>query len=128
MPKNVTEATTASGYPHSWICLRCGLNTAPGCLSAAQLADGFKSLRLKPNATEITIDDRCKVYAVKSSIWEIAGVEIGCMCIACLESRLGTMVMPRDFDRRHSCHSLPGTRRLIDRPYGQAAKHSIYNY
>src|SRR5215831_16015926 len=39
----------------------------------------------------------------------------GCVCIGCLEKRLGRKLTPKDFPRRHPFNSLPGTERLIER-------------
>jgi len=39
----------------------------------------------------------------------------GCLCIGCLERRLGRRLTPKDFSRRHPFNKTPGTGRLIER-------------
>ena len=39
----------------------------------------------------------------------------GCLCIGCLEKRLGRVLRPKDFKRGHPFNTLPGTPRLIKR-------------
>jgi hypothetical protein len=50
-----------------------------------------------------SIDGLSNVYMVKSTIWQAAGMVDfgGCLCIACLEKRLGRKLRPRDFVRNH---------------------------
>ena len=64
-----------------------------------------------------TFDEHCEVYTVRDSVWKAAGMEPmgGCLCIGCLEGRLGRRLIPKDFPRRHPFNSLPGTERLIAR-------------
>jgi hypothetical protein len=67
---------------------------------------------------EQTICERSEVYTVKSAIWEAAGMEpmAGCLCIGCLEQRLGRTLTPRDFSRNHPFNNkTPGTERLLAR-------------
>ena len=65
----------------------------------------------------ITIDDRCEVYMVREKVWAEAGMEPygGCLCIGCLEKRLGRRLRPKDFQRNHPFQALPGTDRLLGR-------------
>ena len=68
-----------------------------------------------------TVDELSEVYTVKSKIWKAAGMEPmgGCLCIGCLERRLGRMLRPKDFMPNHPFNSFPGTERLLarrDRP------------
>jgi hypothetical protein len=42
----------------------------------------------------------------------------GCLCIGCLEKRISRTLVPKDFDRRHAFHVLPGTARLLNRRDG----------
>ena len=39
----------------------------------------------------------------------------GCLCVGCLEKRLGRSLRPKDFPRRDEFNILPGTKRLIER-------------
>jgi hypothetical protein len=58
-----------------------------------------------------------EVYTVRDAIWEKAGMEPfgGCLCIGCLEKRLGRRLKPKDFDWNHPFNALPGTPRLLNR-------------
>jgi hypothetical protein len=73
----------------------------------------------------LTFDDRCEVYMVRDSVWKAARLEPmgGCVCIGCLEQRLGRRLKPKDFPRRHPFNSLPGTERLIERRDGVVDLH-----
>jgi|SRR5262245_42339514 len=70
-----------------------------------------------PSIAEFIPDEHCEVYMVRDSVWKAAGMEPmgGCLCIGCLEKRLGRTLTPKDFPRRHPLNSLPGTERLIER-------------
>lgn len=113
-------AALEAGIPESWNCIDCGVNTAPGCLTASQLDQALAAIVIAPEATKMTINDWSEVYAVKPAIWKRAGMEDfgGCLCIGCLEKRLGRTLMPKDFDRKHSFHAYPGTERLLSRRDG----------
>jgi hypothetical protein len=102
-------------------CVDCGHDTAPGLLdraeaereAARQMADGIINWRLP-----MTFDDRSEVYIVHNHIWEAAGMEpgySGCLCIGCLEKRVGHRLAPYDFVADHPFNNLPGTPRLLDR-------------
>jgi len=41
----------------------------------------------------------------------------GCLCIGCLENRIGRKLKPRDFTR-HTFNDMPGTDRLLERREG----------
>jgi hypothetical protein len=43
----------------------------------------------------------------------------GCLCIGCLEKRLGRRLGPKDFLRHHAFMRLPGTERLLNRRDGE---------
>ena len=108
--------------PESWECIDCGVNTAPGCLNRAEMENAAKALgRLsETNAASVkqTIDDCSEVYMVRDAVWKKAGVAPmgGCLCIACLEKRIGRRLKPKDFTRDHSFNQLPtGTQQLLNR-------------
>ena len=46
-----------------------------------------------------TINSWSEVYTVKPAVWKAAGMEPmdGCLCIGCLEQRLGRTLTARDF-------------------------------
>jgi hypothetical protein len=104
-----TEAIRRDGTPESWRCIDCDVDTAPGCQTAAEIA---KEGRIKS-----TIDARAEVYCVHNHIWSAAGMDGfgGCLCIGCLERRLGRELIPDDFDDMHPFAHLPGTPRLMQR-------------
>ena len=58
---------------------------------------------------------------VRSTVWKAAGMEGygGCLCIGCLEERLGRKLKPKDFMRDHEFNAMPGTERLLNRASGQ---------
>ena len=64
-----------------------------------------------------TVDERAEVYTVEPKVWEAAGMELmgGCLCIGCLEKRIGRTLTAKDFVRGHPFNSLPGTKRLLAR-------------
>ena len=106
-------AEAAGDRTDSWACVDCGINTAPGIPNAERM-------RLEIAAfgnIKWTIDENSEVYTVKSPVWKAANMDGwgGCLCIGCLENRLGRRLKPKDFDREHPFHSFPGTERLRTR-------------
>lgn len=104
----------------SWLCVDCGVNTAPGA------PDG-PSLRLDIalyGQSEVSFDRNTEVYTVKDKVWAAAGMRPwnGCLCIGCLERRIGRRLRPRDFQRNHPFNAphIPGTPRLKSRLSGWA--------
>jgi len=59
---------------------------------------------------------------VKPAVWKAAGVADmgGCLCIGCLEKRIGRTLVLKDFNRNHPFYMLPGTERLLNRRDGAA--------
>ena len=57
-----------------------------------------------------------EAYTVRNTVWKAAGMERmgGCLCVGCLEKRLGRRLRPKDFTR-HALNTMPGTDRLIER-------------
>jgi hypothetical protein len=97
-----------------WLCIDCGINTAPG------VHDGKTVLReFALGAESVTdhIGQDTEMYMVRDAIWKRAGMEPfgGCLCVLCLEKRLGRKLKPKDFDWTHSFNDLPGTERLLSR-------------
>lgn len=64
-----------------------------------------------------SIGPDAEVYTVRPAIWKRAGMEDwgGCLCIGCLEKRIGRRLKPKDFLRDHPFNSMPGTERLLSR-------------
>jgi hypothetical protein len=123
--------TDLTGFtPESWVCIDCGINTWPGCPSRIEMERRYDTAAPKTlTATgeelpiaEYTVTDLCEVYTVRSSVWAAAGMEPygGCLCIGCLEKRLGRKLTPKDFMRRHPFNHMLGTARLLERRDGAA--------
>jgi hypothetical protein len=104
--------------PESWACIDCGVNTAPGCSTREQLEQAFTAAAIRNNQhVKQTIDKHSELYMVKDKIWQAAGMEDfgGCLCIGCLETRIGRRLLPKDFSRNHPFNAFPGTKRLLQR-------------
>jgi hypothetical protein len=110
-----------SKTPESWCCVDCGVNTAPGHPDRKEMERLYiKSVAIKKlTGKEIPIaqleyNDQCEVYDVRPSVWKVARIEPmgGCLCIGCLEQRLGRALRWRDFTS-HPCNTMPGTERLL---------------
>ena len=113
--------------PESWDCIDCGINTAPGLPGRVEMERRHNAAGVMQKLTQAdpasmtvvtyTFDEHCEVYTVRDSVWKAAGMEPmgGCLCIGCLEGRLGRRLIPKDFPGRHPFNSLPGTERLIAR-------------
>jgi hypothetical protein len=102
--------------PESWACIDCGINTAPGLLNREQLEQAL-AIDWNDQGVNQTVDEMSEVYNVKPKVWKAAGMEeiAGCLCIGCLEQRLGRTLTARDFVRGHPFNSMPGTKRLLAR-------------
>jgi hypothetical protein len=100
--------------PESWDCIDCGVNTAPGCSTRAEVEQAFAA---NTEGVRQTFNDQTEVYTVKPAVWKEAGMGDfdGCLCIGCLEKRIARTLTPKDFDREHPFHLLPGTKRLLER-------------
>jgi hypothetical protein len=102
--------------PESWNCVDCGIDTAPGCHNRAQMERAFAAIG-DDQGVEQTFDQRSEVYTVRSAVWQKTGLGpmAGCLCIGCLEKRIGRALRPKDFQRGHPLNTLPGTLRLLQR-------------
>jgi len=99
----------------SWLCIDCGINTHPGCSSGPELRIAFA---MGAESDTVRFDNNTEVYSVKDAIWKQAGMRPwkGCLCIGCIEQRLGRQLRPRDFARHDQTWAqLPCTDRLLDR-------------
>jgi hypothetical protein len=63
------------------------------------------------------VDEHSEIYTVHDRLWKRPGMRPwgGCLCIGCLERRLGRWLKPKDFDRDHAFNRMPGTPRLLSR-------------
>jgi hypothetical protein len=104
--------------PVSWCCVDCGINTAPDFPTRSEVWNALKASVFRPteNIATLKFDDKCEVYTVHNKVWAKAGMEDygGCLCIGCLEQRIGRRLKPKDF-ADHAFNNLPGTARLLDR-------------
>jgi hypothetical protein len=100
----------------SWLCVDCGINTAPGLPSGPEMRI---ALKLGTKTVEYCLDTDTEVYHVKDAVWKKAGMRgwNGCLCIGCLELRLGRQLRPNDFAKhdRETWAPLPCSDRLSDR-------------
>jgi hypothetical protein len=107
--------------PESWLCVDCGFNTAPGLKNTRQAQAEAAMLGALWDNDLAGIDQRIgfdsEVYTVRAAVWKKAGMEEmgGCLCIGCLEKRIGRRLKPKDFYRDHPFNTMPGTQRLLDR-------------
>jgi hypothetical protein len=100
----------------SWLCVDCGVNTAPGFPSGPEIRVAFA---LGTKKLQLTMTTDSEVYYVKDAIWEEAGMRpwSGCLCVGCLEQRLGRQLRPKDFARHDdkTWAEMPASDRLLDR-------------
>jgi hypothetical protein len=116
---NVEPPLSLKGHgSESHDCIDCGYNTFPGS-PPRELAEFLMN---RDGEFEVTITGDSELYFVKDSVWKAAGMEPwgGCLCIGCLERRIGRKLKPKDFDRNHIFNRpvLPCTDRLRDRRGG----------
>jgi hypothetical protein len=101
--------------PESWLCVDCGVNTAPGCPNRKEVELAF-ALR---GETESVFTAETEVYTVTRKVWQATGLAErgGCLCIGCLEQRIGRRLKPNDFvqDPLLNGSWIPATRRLRQR-------------
>jgi hypothetical protein len=64
---------------------------------------------------EQSLGDDAEVYTVRDAVWKRAGMPDGCLCIGCLEKRIGRRLKPKDFPRDDTFNLMPGTERLQSR-------------
>jgi hypothetical protein len=104
--------------PVSWACIDCGRNTAPGFPTRGDLWAAFYSpITANPKqGLSMSFGMTTEVYTVRDHVWKQAGMKLfgGCLCIGCLEKRLGRELKPRDFPD-HEFNRMPGSPRLMER-------------
>ena len=109
------------GVVESWCCVDCGVNTAPGCSTRAEIEEAYRNRasRDDDHVGVVGFNTDSEIYTVRPSVWKAAGMEPwgGCLCIGCLERRIGRRLRAKDFDRNHVFNSpeMPCTERLWDR-------------
>ena len=113
----MSEMEQDANITESWVCVDCGITTAPG-VPPGPLT---RMLLARDGSFSVTVNAESEIYMVRSAIWKKAGMKPfgGCLCIGCLEKRLGRKLKRRDFDQRspfeNTAVSLKGTPRLLDR-------------
>jgi hypothetical protein len=115
--KDAQPISAKGTMPESHCCIDCGYNTHPGC-PPRELADFLLS---RDGKCPMTFSAESEVYMAKDEIWRLAGMQPmgGCLCIACLEKRIGRKLRPKDFgDHVFNDPGLPCTDRLRDRRGG----------
>src|SRR5437763_12200156 len=80
-------------------CIDCDYNTFPGA-PPRELAEFLMN---RDGEVPMTYTDECELYYVRDAVWKAAGMEPygGCLCIGCLEKRIGRKLKPKDFDCKH---------------------------
>jgi hypothetical protein len=94
------------------------VNTAPGCTTKAKAeAALYRPGRRTKVVGKMQFSNRTELYAVRNRVWKKTGLKTwgGCLCVGCIEKRIGRKLKPKDFERDHPFNSLPGTRRLLER-------------
>jgi hypothetical protein len=109
------EKAVQDNITESWLCIDCGVNTHPGTLSGPEMR-----IALALNGeVDVHHTEECEVYSVRNTVWKQAGMKPwgGCLCVGCLEKRIGRRLRPKDFDRHDAevWARLPCTDRLLDR-------------
>jgi hypothetical protein len=95
-------------------CIDCGYNTHPGA-PPRELA---QFLMKRDGEIPMSYTDNSEVYIVQDAVWKKAGMEPygGCLCIGCLEKRIGRKLKHKDFPNHpFNNPELPCTERLRDR-------------
>jgi hypothetical protein len=108
------EVSLVGFTPESWRCVECGVETAPGNFGRKHVEAELN----KKRRPMFTVSEQSEVYTVHEHVWKAAGMEPwgGCLCIGCLETRIGRGLRPEDFPTSEPFNfSLPGTSRLLQR-------------
>jgi hypothetical protein len=104
----------------SHCCVDCGFNTAPGVLNRAEAEqEAARQIAAGINDWSLPMQFNCQqeIYMVHDHVWRKAGMKLGysgCLCIGCLERRIGRPLRPEDFTD-HPFNEAPGTDRLLER-------------
>ena len=108
----MSEDDLRGSVPESWCCVDCGVNTAPGFSTRAEMEAAFAALG-DGDGLRQTLNSETELYTVRKGVWGAAGMKPygGCLCIRCLEQRLGRRLKSKDFKRGHPFNDvgLPGT-------------------
>ena len=113
---NVEPPLSLKGcHSESQCCIDCGYNTNPGA-PPRELAEFLMN---RDGEVPMTLTRDSEFYAVRNEVWKAAGMEPwgGCLCVGCLERRIGRRLKPKDFELDHEFNNpgLPRSDRLSDR-------------
>jgi hypothetical protein len=99
--------------PESWFCVDCGVNTAPGLMTRKEVEVAF----LLYGEANQHITSESEVYTVTPEVWQATGLDDhgGCLCIGCLEQRIGRRLKPKDFLPDHVFNELRIRRPSFER-------------
>jgi hypothetical protein len=105
------HAANPESTPEHWRCVDCGTNTAPGFPGRAGVLSSVAG-----GCLTIHSPDQ-ELYSVHDKLWRKAGNVSGCLCIGCLENRLGRYLRPKDFvlGDPFNIVGIPASARLRDR-------------
>lgn len=94
-------------------CIDCGFNTLPGCPGRIETELAFMD---GETSSPMTLTWEDEQYMVRDKVWKQAGMEPygGCLCVGCLEKRIGRRLKPKDFTD-HVFNSTPASERLRNR-------------
>jgi hypothetical protein len=92
----------------------CSFNTALELFNRQKLELAYIGL---VDGVDQCVGSNSEVYTVRDRVWKKSGMEGwgGCLCIGCLERRIGRRLKPRDFEPDHPFNRMPGTERLLSR-------------
>jgi DNA-directed RNA polymerase subunit RPC12/RpoP len=107
---SVEELAVITSTPLSYRCVDCGVDTFPGNNGRKQLED----IQAGRN-TQLTYCSKSEVYTVREEVWDKAGSPSGCLCVGCLEQRIGRLLNATDFCDQDGFARLPCTKRLRKR-------------
>jgi hypothetical protein len=99
----IDKTNLAGQAAESWLCVDCGVNTAPGLSNRAEMEVAAKALGSvwdkNIDGIQQHIGPDSEVYTVRASVWKKAGFEgkwgEGCLSIGCLENGSADASKPR---------------------------------
>ena len=108
------KKAVADNVTDSWFCIDCKVNTAPGFVDGRTMRALFA---LGSPGVENRTGGDSEIYIVRRGVWLKARMQgwNGCLCIGCLEKRIGRTLTPKDFDHENPLNRLGGTPRLRSR-------------
>src|SRR5262249_24626833 len=90
-------------FPDNYTCVDCGMNTWPRHPTRGEGEQPRRAARAAGKqwgGTTMTFTSETEAYYVYPHVWEATGLGgfwNGCLCICCLESRIGRPLQPFDF-------------------------------